>query len=186
MNLLQIPKMAFSFHGGWDDVVRLHPSLARLFLLFAVPLSLLPPIMIHFAGTHYGEVFGPGVAPEQWAAAARIFFVAELVTVPVMAAFILLVARMNRVPTDYYSCAAIAVFAPTPLWLSSLALLVPNLMFNIVVGAFALFCSLGLIYRGVFALLHMHEDVQAMQMATVVAGAGVLAWLLLLQIVLLH
>jgi hypothetical protein len=38
----------------------------------------------------------------------------------------------------------------------------------------------------VYALFRMHEDVRALQMATVLTGAGLLAWLLLMQIVLTH
>lgn len=186
MNMLQIPRMAFSFHGGWDEVEKQHPSIARLFLLIALPLSLLPPLMIHYAGLHHGEVFDPNVTSAQWTAAARLFFLAELVTVPAMAAFIYGVARLNRVPASFYACAAIAVLAPAPLWFSSLGLFVPNLMFNLALTGVALLCSVGLIYRGIHALLHMHEDVEALQMATVVAAVGVLAWLLLMQIVLRH
>ncbi|MBI2225925.1 MAG: hypothetical protein HYU44_13485, partial [Betaproteobacteria bacterium] len=76
--------------------------------------------------------------------------------------------------------------APIPLWLSSLVLFVPNLVVVVLVGGLALLCSLGLTYRGVYALLHMHDDVRALQMATVLTGAGLLAWLLLMQIVLIH
>jgi len=37
-----------------------------------------------------------------------------------------------------------------------------------------------------YALFRMHDDVRAMQMATVTTGAGLLAWLVLMQIVLIH
>ena len=40
--------------------------------------------------------------------------------------------------------------------------------------------------RVVSALLHMHEGVRALKRATVLPGAGLLAWLLLMQIVLIH
>jgi len=32
----------------------------------------------------------------------------------------------------------------------------------------------------------MHDDIRALQMATVITGAGLLAWLLLMQVVLAH
>lgn len=186
MNVVQMPKMIWSFSEGWDDLIRVHPSVARLFALLVFPLSLLPPAMMYFAGGRYGDVFVPGVSPEQWHAAAGIFFLAELLTVPLMAWLIHLVCKINNVVTDYHSCFTLAALAPIPLWLSSLVLFVPNLLVAVVVGGLALLCSVGLIYHGVYALFHLREDVQALQMATVIAGVGLFAWLMLMQIVLIH
>lgn len=186
MNLMQTPKMIFSFHEGWDELVRIHPSIARLFALVVLPLSLLPPAMIYYAGGSYGDVFDPGVTPAQWHAAAGIFFLAELLTVPAMAWLIHLVVRANEVDADYHECFTLAAIAPIPLWLSSLALFVPSLFANVVVGGLAMACSFGLIYHGVSTLFRMREEVGAFQIATVIAGAGLLAWLLLMQIVLMH
>ena len=56
----------------------------------------------------------------------------------------------------------------------------------VVAGAIGLLCSLALTYRGMYALFRVREDLRAMQMATVVTGAGLLAWLLLMQIVLIR
>ena len=186
MNAVQMPKMIFSFHEGWDDLVRVHPSIARLFARVVLPLSLLPPAMIYYAGGSYGDVFVPGVTPEQRHAAAGIFFLAELLTVPTVAWLIHMVSRMNNVATDYHACFILAAIAPVPLWLSSLTLFVPNLFVGIVVGGLALLCSVGLIYHGVYALFRMRDDLKALQMATVVAGAGLFMWLILMQIVLIH
>jgi len=186
MKLLQIPNMIFSSHGGWDELIRIHPSVSRIFALVVLPFSLLPPAMIYYAGVHYGGVFVSGVSPEQWQTAAAIFFLAELLTVPVMAWIIYLASRANDVAADYHDCFTVAAITPIPLWISSLALFVPNLAVGVIVGVLALACSLALTYRGVYKLLHMHEGIRAFQMATVVTGAGLLAWLLLMQIVLIH
>lgn len=186
MSPLQMPKMILSFHAGWDELIRIHPSIARMFALVVLPLSLLPPAMIYFAGGNYGDVFAAGVSPETWHASAAIFFVAELLTVPLMAWLMYLVARANDVAADYHVCFTVAAIAPIPLWLSSLVLFIPNLVVGVAVGGLALLCSLGLTYRGVFALLRMRDDIRALQMATVITGAGLLAWLLLMQIVLMH
>ncbi len=186
MNLMQTPKMILSFHKGWDEVIRIHPSIARLFALLVLPFSILPPAMIYYAGSNYGDVFAAGVLPAQWQSAAAIFFVAELLTVPAMAWLIHIVLKTNDVAAGYHECFTLATIAPIPLWISSLALLVPSLIFNIVVGAVAMCCSFGLIYHGTYALFGMHENLRAMQMASVISGAGLFAWLLLMQIVLMH
>lgn len=186
MNAVQISKMAVSFHDGWDELIRIHPSIARLFAWLVLPLSVLPPAMIYYAGGRYGDAFVPGVTTAQWHTAAAIFFAAELVTVPAIAWLIHLISKMNDVATDYHVCFTLAAIAPVPLWLSSLTLFIPNLMVGVVVGVLALLCSFGLIYHGVYALFRMRDGFKAFQMASVVCGAGLLMWLLLMQIVLIH
>ena len=142
--------------------------------------------MIYYAGGNYGDVFVLGVSPAQWHAAAAIFLVAELATVPVMAWLIHLSSRVIDAPAAYRDCFTIAAIAPVPLWLSALVLFIPNAVVVAAVGVLALACSLALTYRGVYTLLRMKEDLLAMQMATVVTGAGLFAWLVLMQIVLVH
>ncbi|MBI4292704.1 MAG: DUF1282 family protein [Betaproteobacteria bacterium] len=186
MSPSQVPKMILSFHDGWDELIRIHPSISRMFVLLVLPMSLLPPAMIYYAGGSYGDALVAGVSPERWRTSAGIFFLAELVTVPLMAWLIQLVSRANNVPARYHECFTLASIAPIPLWLSSLVLFIPNLIIGVAVGGLALLCSLGLTYRGVYALLRMRDDIRALQMATVITGAGLLAWLLLMQIVLMH
>jgi hypothetical protein len=54
MNILALPKMIFSYTEGWDDLVRMRPTVAKVFALYVVPMSLIPPLMIFYAGTKYG------------------------------------------------------------------------------------------------------------------------------------
>jgi len=179
--------MIFSFHDGWDEMIRIHPSITRLFAIVVLPLSLLPPAMIVYAAGRYGDIFALGVSTQQWYTAAGIFFVAELLTVPAMAWLIhLILTRAYDVRAEYHECFTLAAIAPIPLWLSSLALFVPSLAFNVVIGILALFGSTGLIYHGVYTLFHMRENLQAFQMATVIAGTELFAWLVLMQFVLIH
>jgi Yip1 domain len=186
MSPAQMSKMILSSSEGWDELVRVHPSISRMFFLVVLPLSLLPPAMIYYAGGSYGDVFFAGVSPGHWHIAAAIFFLAELLTVPAMAWIMHLACRANNVAADYHDCFTLAALAPIPMWLSSLVLFIPNLLVCSAVGALGLLCSLALTYRGMYALFRMHEDLRAMQMATVVTGAGLLAWLVLMQIVLVH
>jgi len=186
MSPAQMSKMILSSSEGWDELIRVHPSISRMFFRVVLPLSVLPPAMIYYAGGNYGDVFSAGVSPEHWHAAAAIFFFAELLTVPAMAWIMHLACRANGVAAGYHDCFTLAAIAPVPMWLSSVVLFVPNLLVCSVVGALGLLCSLALTYRGIYALFRMREDLRAMQMATVVTGAGLLAWLVLMQIVLVH
>jgi Yip1 domain len=186
MNPLQMPSMIFSFHSGWDELKKLNPSIARLFTLMVLPLSLLPPAMIFYAGRNYSGIFAFSGSPDQWHIVAGAFFLAELLTVPLMALLMHLACRANAVAVDFQKCFTLAAIAPIPMWLSSLVLFVPNPLICAVVGTLGLLCSLLITYRGVYALFYVHEEVRALQMATVITGFGLLAWLLLMQIVLMH
>lgn len=186
MSPSQMSKMMLSFHEGWDELIRLHPSVSRIFATVVLPLSILPAAMIYYAGGNYGDVYAPGVTTAQWHTAAAIFFIAELLTVPAMAWIMHLACRANEVPAGYHECFTLASIAPIPMWISSLVLFVPNLIVCVLVGALGLLASLAITYRGMYALFHMHEDLRAMQMATVVTGAGLFAWLMLMQIVLMR
>lgn len=188
MRLIHLPRMIISFHDGWGDLIRLHPSVSGLFLALVLPLSLLSAAMLHHAGALYGDVFIAGVGGVEWQRASLVFLFAELLTVPFMAWIIHSVVRINNITADYHECFVLAAVAPIPLWLSSVALLVPSLPFNLAVGAVALTASVGLIYHGVYALFGLRQggEARAFQMASVIAGAGLLAWLLLMQITLVH
>ena len=186
MHLSQMPKLLVSFDEGWDELIHARPTVLRLFALLVLPMSILPPAMIYYAGGHYGEIFFHGLTPRHWHVAALIFFFAELLTVPAMAWIMRLACRAIDVRAGYRECFTLAALAPIPMWISSLVLLIPNFAVCIAVGALGLACSLAITYRGMYALFRMHEDLRAMQMATVVTGAGLLAWLVLMQIVLMH
>jgi len=186
MSPSQMPKMILSFNAGWDELIRIHPSISRMFAVVVLPLSLLPPAMIYYAGGNYGNIFSAGISPGQWHIAAGIFFIAELLSVLVMSCVMYFVCRVNNVAAAYHECFTLAAIAPIPMWLSSLVLLVPNLLVCVIVGALGLLCSLAITYRGMYALFRMREDLRAMQMAAGTTGVGLLAWLVLMQIVLIH
>jgi hypothetical protein len=186
MHLSQMPKLLVSFDEGWDELIRARPSIGRLFALLVLPMSILPPAMIYYAGGNYGDVFFHGLSPRHWHIAALIFFFAELLTVPAMAWIMRLACRAIDVSVGYTECYTLAALAPIPMWISSLVLFVPDLVVCMLGGALGLLCSLALTYRGMYALFRVRDNLRAMEMATVVTGAGMLAWLVLMLIVLTH
>jgi hypothetical protein len=61
---------------GWPELVRIRPGLLRLFVFLVLPLSLLPPAMLCFAGTHHPEMFGDVYSRKPWGQVAAVFFTA--------------------------------------------------------------------------------------------------------------
>jgi len=183
MNILTLPKMVVSSREGWSEVEKAHPSMAKLFAYLVLPLSVLPPVMLYFAGKHYGDDFIAGFGSRHLELISTVFFLAELATFGAMGWFIKQIAKYNTVDISDHDAYMLAGIAPVPLWLSSLGLLVPSVMFNAGVSLAALAMSCGLIYHGVYALCHMHDEVSAMAITQAVIGAGMVGWAILLVII---
>lgn len=180
MNILTIPKMILTPRDGWRDVEQAHPSLAHLLSSIVLPLSVLPPLLLYQAGTRYGEAFASGVGGRPWVTIAVVIYLAEVLTFLGMGWFIKQVAATHQVRTSAYDAYLLAAIAPTPLWLSSLALLAPDPALNAAAGFMALAASCILLYQGIYALGHMREGITAATITYTVMGAGLVAWTLLL------
>lgn len=168
---------------AWFFLSRLHPSLSWSFTRVVLPLSLLPPVMLYYAGTLHGDDFMPGFAARDWKTIALIFLVAELASVGLMGPLIRWIAGLNGFTADKESAYLLAFAAPTPLWLSSLALVVPNFIFVAAVAILGLVASCIIIYHGVAVLLKVKEDIVAGSIAYGIMACGLLAWGLLLVLV---
>lgn len=176
-------KLTVVARTAWLFAGSVHPSLPRLFLTLVLPLSLLPPLMLYYAGTRHGDAFMPGFATRDWGSIALVFFLAELFTVTAMGPAIRGIARLNGVAADHDSSYLLAFAAPIPLWLSSLVLFVPNFFVAATVGVLALAFSCVIIYHGVGSLLRVREDIVAGSIAYGIIACGMIAWAMLLVIV---
>ncbi|HEX8981122.1 MAG TPA: YIP1 family protein [Parasulfuritortus sp.] len=184
MKLSTISHLPLSADQGWPEIERAHPHLVKLYALIVLPLSLLPPAMLYYAGTQYPDSFLHQAANKNWGEVAAAFFLTELFTLLAMGWLIKQVAETNNLRIDYHDSFLLAGIAPIPLWLSSLGLFAPSLGFNAVLSLIALGLSCGVIYHGIEGLCHTHEDVTAAGIVHTVIGAGLIAWALLLMWVL--
>ncbi|NYS60128.1 YIP1 family protein [Vreelandella salicampi] len=185
MNPFTIIQLPFTHLAGWKELQQHKPSIASLAWCVVLPMSLLPPLMLYYAGTHYGDAFVSGFAERQWRFITTILFLAELLTFFVMGWLIHAVVNGNQeLSISYHNAYLLAALAPLPLWSSSIALLVPSLLFNalVVLGALGFACSL--VYHGLQALCERSvNDVATMSATYTIMAAGVLAWGLLMAIV---
>lgn len=185
MSLLSLVKLPLSAEQGWPELEKIHPRLVKVITFIVLPLSLLPPAMLYYAGSHYPATFPVFAGDKDWGAVAAIFFAAEMITLLGMGWLIKQVAESDGLVIDYHDAYLLAAIAPIPLWLSSLALLVPSLVVNAMVTLAALALSCGIIYHGIEGFCHMREDVTAASIVQVVMGAGLVAWALLLLLLIL-
>ena len=181
MSLMTLPRMMVSDNEGWPDIVRLHPTAMKLMLYFVMPMSLLPPSMYAYAQlVHPGVVFAlvlPPLTGGEALLVGAMFFLVELAMVPLMAAYIQELSGIANIHPDYAKAFTLAAIAPTPLWLSALALFVPSLWFNVLTVAVAWLCSVALIRHGVRALLRVSSEVNAIRLANLVTAIGVAVWM---------
>lgn len=180
-----LPQLPFSSTKGWQELQKAHPSIAKVFFTLALPLSLLPPLLLYFAGTHHGDPLLPGGAGMPWNLLAPAFFLAEMATFGVMGWLLKEVANTYQVKIDWHDTYLLAAICPVPLWLSSLGLLLPNLSFNAALSLWALGLSCAILYHGIYALCHMQQKALAFGFTYTVMGAGVVAWMFLILLVIL-
>lgn len=189
MTLASLSKMVASESEGWLDIARIHPSVARLFAFYVVPLSLIPPLMYAYAQmVHPGAVFElvePPLSVGELATVGGVFFLIELANVALMAAYIQQLSGMADARPDYAAAYALAAIAPTPLWLSALALFVPSFWFNALAVLAAWAATVALIRHGVRPLLNVADEGKAHRLANAITAAGVAAWLALLLVFLM-
>lgn len=187
MNVSSIPRMPFSPDATWPELERIDSNITRLFWLLVVPLSLLPPAMIYFAGTSYGDAFFTGYGSKPWAMIASIFFVCELISVTWMGWLIRRVALAWNERISHRNAYLVAVIAAIPLWISSLGLFVASTAFNVALDVVALILSCGLVLQGVRSFCHIvNENIeQAISITRLAFGGGLFAWGILMLLIII-
>lgn len=187
MNLTSIARMPVSAEAVWPELGQVGSTVARLFAFLVVPLSLLPPTMIYWAGNRQGDAFVEGFNGKPWLAIAGTFFVCELVSVGFMGWLTRRVARAWGEQVSVRNAYVVTAVAAIPLWVSSLGLLVPSLAFNVALSSLALLVSCALVFQGVRSFCQIDEEriEQAFAISQLVFGAGLGVWgfLILLLIV---
>ncbi len=159
----------------WNSLTDKHMSVLKLFLFYAVPLSVLPPIMLHYAGITYGAK-SLVLTEMQLQTIAIVFFMAELVMTFVVAYVIQRMGEVIDMKPAFEDCYKLAVVVPTPLWLAPLFLFIPSFIVNITAGAAALILSGILIFYNAPAILRIEEEGHAILLSGCILAAGMVAW----------
>lgn len=180
MKMTMFPKMLASHDEGWEWLMRVHPSVSKMFALYVMPMSLIPPAMALYVVSAYGDQMLSGISMDSAWKIATFFYCCELLAVPAMAAVIQRLGDLVDARPEYHDAFAFAAVVPTPLWLAPIALFVPSLLLNGMVMAIALFISGMLIYEGNYRVFKLSDEGQSTLMAGAVLGAGLVAWVALM------
>jgi hypothetical protein len=174
-----------SHTGPWDTLARSHYSVLKMCLFYAVPLSVVPPTMIYFAGTMYGGNMLPAFTEIQLQTIGVVFFIVEIAMTFVVAYLIQRMGEVIDIQPAFEDCYKLAVVVPTPLWLAPLFMFIPSFMLNLTVGAAALIISGMLIFYTVPAILKVEEPGHAMLLSGSILAAGLVAWAAMMYLTLL-
>lgn len=170
---------------GWETFTHSHISALKLFLFYALPLSIVPPAMIYYAGTTYGGGVLPAMSTLQLQAIGIVFYLAELVMTFVVTYVIQRMGEVIDIKPDFDDAYKLAVVVPTPLWLAPLFLFIPSFTLNFTVGALALMLSGMLIFYCVPSILKVEEKGHAMLLSGSILAAGMVAWAAMMYITLI-
>lgn len=180
MAQLQLPHT-----GVWDAFTHSHMSVLTLFLLYAVPMSVIPPVMIYYAGATYGGQLFPVMSDLQLQTIGVLFFLAELAMTFVVAYVIQRMGDVIDIKPAFEDAYKLAVVAPTPLWLVPLFLFIPSVVVNITAISAALMISGILIFRNVPSILRVEEKGHAILLAGSILAAGLVAWAVMMYLTLI-
>ncbi|WP_113906887.1 YIP1 family protein [Aliidiomarina celeris] len=184
IRLREVLSLPFSAKAGWPTLIQVSPSIPTLAWLLVLPMALLPPVLLYYAGTHYGDEFIQGFHDRNWRFFTTTLFMAQLLTFFVMGWLIQAVSESHKLGFQYAQSYLIAALAPLPLWLSSLVLLIPIIWVNAFVGLAGFLLSSGMVFNGIRAMTHEKgKDTEAMSTAIIVISASLIAWILLLVLI---
>jgi hypothetical protein len=162
--------------AAWDAFTHTHMSAFKLFFLYAVPLSLVPPAMIYYAGVTYRAGLLPELSVMQLQGIGVMFYLAELVMTLVVAFVIQRMGDLVDIKPAFDDAYKLAVVVPTPLWLAPLFMFIPSFMLNLSVGAAALIFSGMLIFYSVPSILKIEEKGHAILLSGSILAAGMVGW----------
>lgn len=181
MNLTTIFKLFWTPTSGWRELLGSNPSIPRLFLLHVVPLACIPTLMIVYAGKAEDSLLLVDMlSGTKLMFVGTIFFLVQLISVPIMASIIRHLGEVADINPSYKSAFILAAVAPTPLWLSAVGLFVPSFLALVVIGTLAIMASAGLIFYGIPELFEVEDKENAIMYFGGVMVAGMIAMVFLM------
>lgn len=176
MGILNYVRLPFASGGDWLALQAAPHAGANTFLLVTLPLSLLPPAMLMYAGDRHLLPFTVAAVSLPWPVLAGLLLLFEVLSVVLMAWLTHWLAAERRIEVSWRDAFLLTELTAVPLWLSSAALAVPA------PGLMAALLVLGLLlagttlYHGTASFLKLADPIQAQALAAEIFAAGALLW----------
>ena len=173
----------------WQEIRGEEETISHMYLTHVLILAAIPALCAYFGTTQVGWSIGGG-APvtltEGSALAMTILsYLAMLVGVGVMGAFIHWMARTYDANPTMTQCVVFAAYTATPLFIGGLAALYPNLWLAMIVGTAAICYTVYLLYVGIPTFMNIPKEEGFLFSSSVLAvGLVVLVAMIALSVVL--
>ena len=173
----------------WQEIRGEEETISHMYLTHVLILAAIPAISAYIGTTQVGWSIGGG-APvtltEGSALAMTILsYLAMLVGVGVMGAFIHWMARTYDANPTMTQCVVFAAYTATPLFIGGLAALYPNLWLAMTVGTAAICYTVYLLYVGIPTFMNIPKEEGFLFSSSVLAvGLVVLVAMIALSVVL--
>lgn len=152
-------RMMFAPNAEWPAIADERPLPGRVFARFVLPLALIPGIgwslgLVLFGNQVIaGEKVAPGIAQIAYGGLTAVSGI--LLWVSLSAACMIVIGRLFGGSGDWQRALQVAAFSATPVMLSGLLLMLPDLMSILII---AFFHSLYLQYLGIQHVLRVKES----------------------------
>ncbi|HEY8330006.1 MAG TPA: Yip1 family protein [Pseudomonas sp.] len=173
----------------WQEIRGEHESISHMYLSHVLILAAIPAVSAYIGTTQVGWSIGGGEAVRLTAGSALqmtiLSYIAMLVGVAVMGAFIHWMARTYDANPSLSDCMVFAAYCATPLFIGGLAALYPNMWLSMAVGTAAVCYTAYLLYVGIPSFMNIPKDEGFMFSSSVLAvGLVVLVAIMATSVVL--
>ena len=152
------------------------PTRSGVFGRMVLPFALVPPIMIPLAMRDHAAVYRLDPASTNWEWIALLVFVAEIVSVTIVAGMLRLTAPADTLRPTRARALAIAARAAAPLWASAVVLAVPSLGALVTAHLLAHAVALRTLYRDIRDELRLDNDIQALHVTYMAYSVAAVMW----------
>lgn len=157
----------------WQEIRGEEESISHMYLTHVLILAAIPAICAYFGTTEVGWRIGSGEAVKLTATSALqmtvMSYLAMLVGVAVMGAFIHWMARTYDANPTFTQCVVFAAYTATPLFIGGVAALYPSLWLGMLIGTIAVCYTVYLLYSGIPTFMGIPQDEGFMFSSSVLA-----------------
>lgn len=163
----------------WHALAEEKPSILQMLLLYVIPMSIIPPLMLNLVVRDHPKVFMDILPGDRLVIVGIIMYLALVFGVIIMAWISKLLAEMVDIKPSYRDAFLVIAVATTPFWAVSLFYLVPNMTVNLVMHGIAGIASIALVYQGIKSIFRLNRRGAAAMLTTAIGctaavGFGVL------------
>jgi len=148
-------------HQEWEEIRDTEESVTHLYLAHVLFLALIPAVSMFFGTTRIGWTIGHGapvlLTPSSALLMSGLMYIALLLGVGVMGAFIHWMSRVYDSSPGLSRCIVFAAYTATPLFFAGLTALYPNVVLAMLVIIAAVFYTVYLLYAGISIFMKIPE-----------------------------